>query len=113
MSEEEEDVLPNDAHVWLQGTLLQDPSHCRFSDGNEVSYLLIACTTGLNSMMKVQCSARGDLSRYCQAKQFSHGDLLWIRGTVRKKKKDGETIAMVNVADMAGDLFSTWQESEA
>ncbi|MFT8443055.1 MULTISPECIES: hypothetical protein [Bifidobacterium] len=114
MSEEEEDVLPAGARVWITGTLLKEPKHLSFSDGNEVTYLLVTCDIGGNRLVSVPCSARGTVSRYCQAKQYTRGDLLWIRGLVREKKENsGQITAVVNIEAMTGETSETWQESEA
>ncbi|WP_369344193.1 hypothetical protein [Bifidobacterium aquikefiricola] len=110
---EQRDLLPPGAQVWIRGTLLREPKHVRFSDGNEVTYLLVTCDIGGNQLISVPCNARGTVSRYCQSHQYSRGDLLWIRGFVREKQDNaGHSSAVVNVEAMTGDTSETWQESE-
>lgn len=107
------DILPPGSQVWISGTLLKEPKHVRFGDGNEVTYLTVTCDIGGNQLISVPCNARGTVSRYCQARQFSRGDLLWIRGFVREKQDNaGHDSAVVNVEALTGDTSATWMDSE-
>jgi hypothetical protein len=111
---EQSGILPPGSQVWLSGTLLKEPKHVRFGDGNEVTYLLLTCDIGGNQLVSVPCNARGTVSRYCRSHEYSRGDLLWIRGFVREKQNNagqGSSV-VVNVEALTGDTSETWQESE-
>lgn len=111
---EQNDILPPGSMVWISGTLAKEPKHVRFSDGNEVTYLLVTCDIGDNQLISVSCNARGTVSRYCQAHQYARGDVLWIRGFVREKQENaGHDSAVVNVEALTGDTSETWRGSEA